>query len=145
MIRTIALTDTLLAPVAAFAQELPTAPYLPLDYGDQAAQAAVDACSAEGHNVSVAIVARSGETKVLFCVPTTQARTLLGPAPARPSPPPAWAVTRRACGLYRRKSRKRRAARYGQPSGDPGWRSADPHRWRIGRWHRCRWRAIWCN
>ncbi len=66
MIRTITLAAALLAPVAAFAQDLPTAPYLPLDMATQAAQAAVDACSAEGHNVSVAIVARSGVTKAIL-------------------------------------------------------------------------------
>ena len=64
MIRTIALATALLTPVAALAQDLPTAPYLPLTMAVTAAQAAVDACAAEGHNVSVAIVARSGETKV---------------------------------------------------------------------------------
>ncbi|OSP53612.1 heme-binding protein [Pseudoruegeria sp. SK021] len=66
MIRTVALAAALLTPVAAFAQDLPTAPYLPLAMATTAAQAAVDACSVEGHNVSVAIVARSGETKVLL-------------------------------------------------------------------------------
>lgn len=66
MIRSIALATALLTPIAAFAQNLPTAPFLPLDMATSAAQAAVAACSAEGHNVSVAIVARSGETKVLL-------------------------------------------------------------------------------
>lgn len=66
MIRTIALATALLAPAAAFAQELPTAPYLPLDMATKAAQTAVDACAGEGHNVSVAIVARSGNTTVLL-------------------------------------------------------------------------------
>ncbi|AML52295.1 GlcG/HbpS family heme-binding protein [Falsihalocynthiibacter arcticus] len=59
MIRTIAL-------VASFAQDLPTAPYLPLNMATKAAQTAVDACTAEGYNVSVAIVARSGVTKVIL-------------------------------------------------------------------------------
>jgi len=66
MIRTIALTTALLVPIASVAQELPTAPYLPLSMATIAAQAAVEACSAEGYNVSVAVVARSGETKVLL-------------------------------------------------------------------------------
>jgi len=66
MIRTFALTAAFLAPVASFSQELPTAPYLPLDMATQAAQTAVKACSAEGYNVSVAIVARSGVTKVIL-------------------------------------------------------------------------------
>jgi uncharacterized protein GlcG (DUF336 family) len=55
-----------MAPVAVFAQDLPTAPYLPLTLASQAAQAAVDACATEGHNVSVAIVARSGVTKAIL-------------------------------------------------------------------------------
>ncbi|MBY6059265.1 heme-binding protein [Leisingera daeponensis] len=66
MIRKLTLAAALLAPVAAAAQELPTAPYLPLEMAQTAAQAAVDACAAEGHNVSVAVVARSGVTKVIL-------------------------------------------------------------------------------
>ncbi|MHA6267124.1 heme-binding protein [uncultured Aliiroseovarius sp.] len=66
MIRTLTLAAALLTPAAAFAQDLPSAPYLPLNMATQAAQAAVDACAAEGHNVSVAIVARSGVTKVIL-------------------------------------------------------------------------------
>lgn len=66
MIRKLVLAATLLAPLAAMAQELPTAPYLPLDLATEAADAALKACVAEGHNVSVAIVARDGATKVLL-------------------------------------------------------------------------------
>lgn len=66
MIRKLALTVALLAPTAALAQELPTAPYLPLDMAQTAVRAALDACAAEGHNVSVAIVARSGVTSVVL-------------------------------------------------------------------------------
>lgn len=66
MFRTLALTAMLLAPTAAFAQDLPTAPYLPLDLATTAAQAALEACVAGGHNVSVAVVARDGATKVLL-------------------------------------------------------------------------------
>ncbi|MGN6144948.1 MAG: GlcG/HbpS family heme-binding protein [Mesorhizobium sp.] len=66
MIRNLVLAATLLAPLAATAQELPTAPYLPLDIAAKAADAALKACVAEGHNVSVAIVARDGSTKVLL-------------------------------------------------------------------------------
>ena len=66
MIRNLTLAAGLLAPVALAAQELPTAPYLPLDMAQTAAQAALEACSAEGHNVSVAIVARSGVTSVIL-------------------------------------------------------------------------------
>lgn len=66
MIRKLTLAAALLLPISAAAQDLPTAPYLPLNMAQEAAQAAVEACSTEGHNVSVAIVARSGETKVLL-------------------------------------------------------------------------------
>jgi len=66
MIRKLTLAAALLAPVAAVAQNLPTAPYLPLDMAQTAARAALDACAAEGHNVSVAIVARSGVTSTLL-------------------------------------------------------------------------------
>ena len=66
MIRKFALAFAFATPVAAHAQDLPTAPYLPLDLAAKAAQTALDACSAEGHNVSVAIVARSGVTKVIL-------------------------------------------------------------------------------
>lgn len=66
MIRTTLLAAAFLVPLAAAAQDLPTAPYLPLDLAAQAADAALKACAAEGHNVSVAIVARDGATKVLL-------------------------------------------------------------------------------
>ena len=66
MIRKLVLAAAILAPVAATAAELPTAPYLPLDMAVTAAQAAVKACAAEGFNVTVAIVARDGATKVLL-------------------------------------------------------------------------------
>lgn len=66
MIRNLTLAAALLAPVSVAAQDLPTAPYLPLDMAQTAAQTALKVCAAEGHNVSVAIVARSGETKVLL-------------------------------------------------------------------------------
>lgn len=66
MIRNLTLAAALLAPISVAAQDLPTAPYLPLDIAQTAAQTALEACAAEGHNVSVAIVARSGETKVLL-------------------------------------------------------------------------------
>ena len=66
MIRNLVLAAALLAPAAAVAQELPAAPYLPLELATKAADAALKACVAEGHNVSVAIVARDGSTKVLL-------------------------------------------------------------------------------
>lgn len=66
MLRKFVLTVTLLAPVAAAAQDLPTAPYLPLDMATKAAQAALKACADLGHNVSAAVVARDGGTKVLL-------------------------------------------------------------------------------
>lgn len=53
MIRNIVLAAALLAPVAATAQELPTAVYLPLDMAVKAADAALKACAAEGHNGSL--------------------------------------------------------------------------------------------
>ena len=48
------------------AEKLPTAPYLPLDMAQKIAIAAMDKCIKDGYRVSVAIVARSGETKVLL-------------------------------------------------------------------------------
>lgn len=66
MFRKLALATALLAPIPAAAQNLPTAPYLPLDMAQTAARAALDACAAEGYNVTVAIVARSGVTKVIL-------------------------------------------------------------------------------
>ena len=63
------------APVSLAAQDLPTAPYLPLDKAMSAAKAALDACSAEKHNVSVAIVARDGSTKVLLKADNSGAHT----------------------------------------------------------------------
>ncbi|RMC37298.1 GlcG/HbpS family heme-binding protein [Paracoccus alkanivorans] len=66
MIRNFVFATAVLAPLAATAQELPTAPYLPLELATKAADAALNACIAEGHNVSVAIVARDGSTKVLL-------------------------------------------------------------------------------
>lgn len=64
MIRKLAFAAVLLSPVAATAQELPTAPYLPLEMALEAAQTALSACAADGYNVSVAVVGRDGETKV---------------------------------------------------------------------------------
>lgn len=68
MIAKLTLASALLSPfaVAIAAQALPTAPYLPLNLATKAAQAAVDTCAKQGHNVSVAIVGRDGETKVLL-------------------------------------------------------------------------------
>ncbi len=66
MIRSTILATALLAPMAVHAQDLPTAPFLPLDLATKAADAALKACATEGHNVSVAIVARDGATKVLL-------------------------------------------------------------------------------
>lgn len=57
-------TLTCLAPIAAAAQDLPTTPYLPLTMAIQAASTALEACAADGYDVSVAIVARDGSTKV---------------------------------------------------------------------------------
>jgi len=46
--------------------ELPTQPYLPLALALEAANAAVAQCEADGYHVSVAVVDRSGELKVLL-------------------------------------------------------------------------------
>ncbi len=48
------------------AADLPTAPYLPLELAQKAANAAMTQCIADGFRVSVAIVDRSGSTKVLI-------------------------------------------------------------------------------
>jgi len=66
MIRTTALALAAMLPFAAQAQDLPTAPYLPLELAAKAADAALKACAKDSHNVSVAIVARDGATKALM-------------------------------------------------------------------------------
>jgi len=66
MIRSMLLAAAILPPVAGYAQDLPSTSYLPLELAVKAADAAVKACAAEGHNVSVAIVGRDGSTKVLL-------------------------------------------------------------------------------
>jgi len=66
MLKTTVLVAALSTPLAATAQGLPTAPYLPLTMAVQAASIALTTCAAEGHNVSVAIVARDGATKALL-------------------------------------------------------------------------------
>src|SRR5262249_50245576 len=55
-----------LTPLAVGAAELPTAPYLPLDMAMKAATAALEKCQADGQKASVAIVERSGATKILL-------------------------------------------------------------------------------
>jgi uncharacterized protein GlcG (DUF336 family) len=66
MIRFATLAAVPITPFAASAQDLPTAPYLPLELATQVGQTAIAACAADGHRVSVAIVARSGITSVLL-------------------------------------------------------------------------------
>lgn len=66
MIRNLLLAATLVAPMAVSAQALPTTPYLPLELAIKAADAAMKACAADSHNVSVAIASRDGATKVLL-------------------------------------------------------------------------------
>ena len=56
----------LTATVPAQAANLPTAPYLPLEMAQKAANAAMAQCVADGFQVSVAVVERSGATKVLI-------------------------------------------------------------------------------
>lgn len=75
MYRSIIFVAALVAPIAAAAQDLPTAPYLPLAMASDAASAALAACADEGHNVSVAIVARDGSTKVLLKADNSGAHT----------------------------------------------------------------------
>ena len=60
------LAGGLLAAGSTAAAELPSAPYLPLEMAMKAANQAVLRCQADGYNVSVAVVARSGETQVLL-------------------------------------------------------------------------------
>lgn len=59
------LTFSLPYPLQA-AIELPTQPYLPLVLALDAASAALAQCEADGNRVSVAVVDRSGELKVLL-------------------------------------------------------------------------------
>lgn len=67
MIRKLSLAALLCLPgLASAATQLPTAPYLPLELATKAADAALKACAAQGHNVSVAIVARDGGVKALL-------------------------------------------------------------------------------
>ena len=48
------------------AAELPTAAFLPLEMAQKAADAAMAQCVEDGYKVTVAVVARSGSTKVLI-------------------------------------------------------------------------------
>ncbi|SIT00470.1 Uncharacterized conserved protein GlcG, DUF336 family [Roseivivax lentus] len=67
MLRTpliLAALTAIAAPFAAAAQELPTRAYLPLGMASDAALSALEACAADGYNVSVAIVGRDGGLKV---------------------------------------------------------------------------------
>ena len=52
--------------LSASSQELPTAPYLTLELAQKAAGAALEKCMADNQRVSVAVVDRSGATKVLL-------------------------------------------------------------------------------
>lgn len=63
---TTALTACTLLPAATTAADLPTTPYLPLKIALKAADAAMEHCTAEAQRVSVAVVDRSGATKVLI-------------------------------------------------------------------------------
>ncbi|MCB1756598.1 MAG: heme-binding protein [Gammaproteobacteria bacterium] len=62
----LAVLLTACAPLSASSQDLPAAPYLPLKLAQKAASAAMEKCQAEGQKVSVAVVDRSGATKVLL-------------------------------------------------------------------------------
>lgn len=48
------------------AQDLPTAPYLPLSMAQKAADAALAQCSTDGYQVAVAIVDRGGNLKLMI-------------------------------------------------------------------------------
>ena len=60
---TLAASVSVFATLASAATTLPTAPYLPLDMAQKAANAAMKKCIADGQRVSVAVVERSGATK----------------------------------------------------------------------------------
>lgn len=62
----LALSASILSSAAVAAVNLPTAPYLPLELAQKAADAAMTKCIADGQRVSVAVVDRSGATKVLL-------------------------------------------------------------------------------
>jgi uncharacterized protein GlcG (DUF336 family) len=66
MIRKLVFTTTLLASLPALAQDLPTAPYLPVEMAAKAADAALKACASQGHNVTAAVAGRDGAIKVLL-------------------------------------------------------------------------------
>ncbi len=60
------LSACTLLPAATTAADLPTTPYLPLELAQKAANAAMEHCAADGQRVSVAVVDRSGSTKILI-------------------------------------------------------------------------------
>jgi uncharacterized protein GlcG (DUF336 family) len=62
----LAFTSLAVMSFGALAAELPAAPYLPLDMAMKAATAALAKCQADGQKVSVAIVERTGATKILL-------------------------------------------------------------------------------
>lgn len=62
----LAVSTVVIAPLASAMSKLPTAPYLPLELAQKAANAAMAKCIADGQSVSVAVVDRSGATKVLL-------------------------------------------------------------------------------
>jgi uncharacterized protein GlcG (DUF336 family) len=62
----LAVSTVVIAPMASAGTKLPTAPYLPLELAQKAANAAMAKCIADGQRVSVAVVDRSGATKVLL-------------------------------------------------------------------------------
>lgn len=62
----VSLSGLLASSAWAQSPELPTAPYLPLDMALTAANAAMEACEAQGLRVTVAVVERSGVTKVVL-------------------------------------------------------------------------------
>lgn len=61
-----ALLISVLLSIGVNAAELPTSVFLPLEMAQKAANAAMAQCIKDGYKVSVAVVARSGSTKVLI-------------------------------------------------------------------------------
>lgn len=62
----VTLAASVFTSLAAASEELPSAPILTLGLAQKAAYAALEKCVADGQRVSVAVVERSGSTKVLL-------------------------------------------------------------------------------
>ena len=62
----VSIASATVSSTALAAPKLPSAPYLPLELAQKAANSAMAKCLADGQNVSVAVVDRSGNTRVLL-------------------------------------------------------------------------------